>query len=48
MIDNKEPYEIIGTIAGDDTILIIPAEGVSQKEVKNAMIMIMPELEGKI
>lgn len=48
MIDNKDSYEIIGTIAGDDTILIVPAEGVSQKEIKNILIMIMPELEGKI
>ena len=48
LIDSQAPYEVLGTIAGDDTILIIPIEGVSQQDVKNAMIMIMPELEGKI
>ena len=48
LIDSHAPYEILGTIAGDDTILIIPVEGVSPQDVKNALIMIMPELEGKI
>jgi transcriptional regulator of arginine metabolism len=48
LIDGSAPYEIIGTIAGDDTILIIPEEGVSTRDVKNAIVMIMPELEGKI
>ena len=47
-IDIKAPYEIIGTIAGDDTILIIPVEGARPKNVKNALVMIIPELEGKI
>jgi transcriptional regulator of arginine metabolism len=48
LIDANEPYEIIGTIAGDDTILIIPQEDASPQDVKNALIMIMPELEGII
>ncbi len=47
-IDIKAPYEIIGTIAGDDTILIIPKEDIKPKDVKNALLMIIPELEGKI
>jgi transcriptional regulator of arginine metabolism len=48
LIDANAPYEVLGTIAGDDTILLIPVDGVSQEDVKNAIIMIMPELEGKI
>ncbi len=32
-IDTKAQHEIIGTIAGDDTILIIPREGVTRKEI---------------
>jgi transcriptional regulator of arginine metabolism len=47
LIDANAPYEVLGTIAGDDTILLIPVEGVSQEDVKNALIMIMPELEGR-
>jgi transcriptional regulator of arginine metabolism len=48
VIDNAEPYEIIGTIAGDDTILIIMREGVSHSDLINSMILIMPKLEDKI
>jgi len=47
-IDNHEPYEILGTIAGDDTILIIPQEGAKPKDIKNALILIIPELESRI
>jgi transcriptional regulator of arginine metabolism len=47
-IDAKAPYEILGTIAGDDTILLIPTEGIKPKDVKNSLIMIIPELDGKI
>ncbi len=32
-IDNQVSYEILGTIAGDDTVLIIPREGVTREEV---------------
>lgn len=32
-IDNKGSVEILGTIAGDDTILIIPREGVSREQI---------------
>ena len=48
LIDANAPYEVLGTIAGDDTILLIPVEGVSQEDIKNAIIMIMPELENRI
>jgi transcriptional regulator of arginine metabolism len=47
-IDSNAPYEILGTIAGDDTILIIPIEDAMPQDIKNALILIMPELDGKI
>ncbi|MCD7937611.1 MAG: arginine repressor [Tannerellaceae bacterium] len=36
-IDTHAPQEIVGTIAGDDTILIIPREGYTREEVANAL-----------
>ena len=32
-IDNKANDKVLGTIAGDDTILIIPREGVTREEI---------------
>lgn len=48
VIDNAEPFEIIGTIAGDDTILLIMCEGVTHSDLVNSLILIMPKLEDKI
>jgi transcriptional regulator of arginine metabolism len=48
VIDNAQPYEIIGTIAGDDTILIILREGVSHSDLINSLILVMPTLEDKL
>jgi len=48
VIDKAEPWEILGTVAGDDTILIIMKEGISKLDLINALILIMPKLEGKI
>jgi transcriptional regulator of arginine metabolism len=48
LIDRAEKYEIQGTIAGDDTILLIPRDGVSKEDVKNCLILIFPELEDRI
>lgn len=48
LIDASAPYEILGTLAGDDTILIIPVEDATPQDIKNALLVIMPELEGKI
>jgi len=36
-IDRHSPREIAGTIAGDDTILIIPREGYSRIQVASAL-----------
>lgn len=48
VIDNAEPYEIIGTIAGDDTILVIMREGITPSDLVNSLILIMPKLEDKL
>ncbi|MBA4410413.1 MAG: ArgR family transcriptional regulator [Bacteroidota bacterium] len=48
VIDKAEQYEIIGTIAGDDTILIIMREGVTHSDLINSLILIMPKLEDKL
>ncbi len=47
-IDKAGRYEITGTIAGDDTILLIPSEGVERKEVRRALITIFPALKDTI
>ncbi len=36
-IDNKGASEILGTIAGDDTILVIPREGVTREAILQLM-----------
>ena len=48
LIDKANPFEIVGTLAGDDTILIIPHDNVSDKDVINTLILIIPELKDKI
>jgi len=41
-IDELNAFEILGTIAGDDTILLIPRDGVSREDVKNVLVKITP------
>jgi len=48
LIDTAAPYEIIGTIAGDDTVLLIMREGIKRTDLVNSLILIMPKLAGKI
>ena len=43
-IDNMGSYHIIGTVAGDDTILLIPREGASRNDVLNELAKLIPEL----
>ena len=43
-IDNLDAYEIAGTIAGDDTILIIPRDGVTKSDVIKLLNVRMPGL----
>jgi transcriptional regulator of arginine metabolism len=42
-IDNMGSLQILGTIAGDDTILVIPREGTSKEDVKNSIARLIPE-----
>jgi arginine repressor len=39
---------IIGTIAGDDTVLIIIREGVTHAQFKTALVSRLPELRDRI
>lgn len=48
LIDKANPFEIVGTIAGDDTILIIPHDNVSDSDIVNALVLIIPELKEKL
>ncbi len=48
LIDSASPYEIIGSVAGDDTILLIMREGIKRTDLINSLILIMPKLAGKI
>lgn len=48
LIDRTDPFEIVGTIAGDDTILIIPHNNVTENDVLNTLVLIIPELKDKI
>jgi transcriptional regulator of arginine metabolism len=48
VLDNADPYEIIGSIAGDDTILLVMREGVTPSDLINSLILVMPKLEDKI
>jgi transcriptional regulator of arginine metabolism len=43
-IDNMEAYQIIGTVAGDDTILIIPREGATKEDIINMLTRLIPEI----
>lgn len=43
-IDNSEIPQIIGTIAGDDTIFIVIKQGVSEEEVITALSEVVPNL----
>ena len=40
-IDRHAPDEILGTIAGDDTILVIPREGYTPIQIKEALKKIL-------
>ena len=41
-IDELDAYEIMGTIAGDDTILLIPRDDVGREDIKNALALLFP------
>ncbi|MBP3510432.1 MAG: arginine repressor [Prevotella sp.] len=43
-IDNSDIPQIIGTIAGDDTIFIVVKQGVSEDEVVEALSGVVPDI----
>jgi len=44
-LDRLDLDEITGTIAGDDTILIILSDGVERKDIVNCLEQMIPDLE---
>lgn len=44
-IDKKATEYVLGTVAGDDTILIIPRENKSREEVINSLSTFIPNLK---
>ncbi len=48
LIDSANPYEIMGTIAGDDTIFLVLREGVEHSDVYLFLEKVMPNLKGKL
>jgi transcriptional regulator of arginine metabolism len=47
-IDSAAKYEIAGTIAGDDTILIIPRDGITNHQAHTCLEIILPGLHERI
>jgi transcriptional regulator of arginine metabolism len=47
-IDGAGRFEIAGTIAGDDTILLIPRDGISNRQVHNCLEIILPGIHEKV
>ena len=47
-IVNSFRYEIAGTIAGDDTILIIPRDGITNSQVHTCLEIILPGLHEQV
>ncbi|MDO5571573.1 MAG: arginine repressor [Bacteroidales bacterium] len=46
-IDVASPREILGTIAGDDTILLIPREEYTREEIIKALSVFIPNIQLK-
>lgn len=48
IIDNAGRYEIAGTIAGDDTLLIVPRDNISQSHIHSCLEMIFPGFHERV
>jgi len=48
VIDSHGPFEILGTIAGDDTILLITRDGMLRSEVLAALSLFIPGVNDKV
>ncbi len=44
-IDNREFADVLGTVAGDDTIVLVLREGCSRRGIKQALSGIIPEIK---
>jgi transcriptional regulator of arginine metabolism len=47
-IDSAGRYEIAGTIAGDDTVLIIPRDNITLSQIHSCLEMIFPGFNEKV
>ncbi|MBK8881541.1 MAG: hypothetical protein IPN67_03920 [Bacteroidales bacterium] len=47
-MDGARRYEIAGTIAGDDTILLIPRDGITLQQVHTCLEIILPGIHEQI
>lgn len=47
LIDNQTVFPVIGTLAGDDTILLILREGASSEGVLDALSPFLPEIKNR-
>lgn len=47
-LDHLAVPEVLGTIAGDDTILVIPKNGVTKDELLEGLLAKMPELKERV
>ena len=47
-IDRAAIYEVLGTVAGDDTIIVIPREGAKKSDILNSLIFNFPDLKNKL
>ncbi len=48
IIDNAGRYEIAGTIAGDDTLLIVPRDNISLSQIYSCLEMIFPGFHERV
>ena len=48
LIDHQTVFPVIGTIAGDDTILLILREGAAPDAVLNALTPLFPEIKNRL
>jgi transcriptional regulator of arginine metabolism len=47
-VDESGCREVLGTIAGDDTILVVIRDGFGRNDVIRALVTLMPKLENKL
>jgi transcriptional regulator of arginine metabolism len=48
VIDGTNPFEVLGTIAGDDTIFMVVREGIERVDLIGLLFKIFPNLRGKL